>query len=220
VRLGAGYALALSPDGRQALALEAVSPAKVVLVPTGPGKPVAFEGGPIASVGAATWFPDGRRVLIEGNEAGRVVRCYVASTDGGVPGPVTPEGVVGEVVSPDGRFVVGLDANRLAYFRYPVDGGDPVAVPGLERGERPFQWSADGRSLFVFRPGELPARVFRVDLETGRRDLWREVMPPDAAGVDGIAVFRMTPDARGYAYSYIRVLSSLYLVEGLTVAGK
>jgi hypothetical protein len=25
----------------------------------------------------------------------------------------------------------------------------------------------------------------------------------------------LTPDARGYAYTYIRALSSLYLVEGL-----
>jgi RNA polymerase sigma factor (TIGR02999 family) len=109
----------------------------------------------------------------------------------------------------------GLGTGRSAYLRYPVEGGDALPVEGLSADEQPIRWSADGRALFVFRPGELPARVHRVDVETGKRELWRELMPPDPAGVDGVAWLKMTPDASLYAYGYIRVLNDLYLVEGL-----
>ena len=135
--------------------------------------------------------------------------------DGGAAVPVTPEGVVGRVVSPDGRFVLGLDRARGAYVRYPVEGGEALRVEGFSAGERPVEWSADGRSVFAFRLGELPARVYRVDIETGQRELWRELTPPDPAGVDGIGWLKVTPDGAAYVYGYIRVLSDLYLVEGL-----
>ena len=40
-------------------------------------------------------------------------------------------------------------------------------------------------------------------------------MPPDAAGVVEIVWIVLTPDAESYAYSYHRILSDLFLVEGL-----
>jgi serine/threonine protein kinase len=215
VRLGDGYALALSPDGRRALVLRPASPADLVLYPTGAGQPVPLDVRPIASVESAAWFPDGRTILIRGSESGRAVRSYAVSADGGAPVAVTPEGVIGWAVSPDGRDVLGFDDARAAYFRYPVDGGEPLPVDVLQAGEQPIRWSADGRAVYAFRPGELPVRVFRVDLETGERRLWRELMPPDPAGVDGVAYVKMTPDGTASAYSYIRVIDDLYLAEGL-----
>jgi len=90
-----------------------------------------------------------------------------------------------------------------------------VLVPGVETDEVPTGWSADARSLYVFRFGEIPAKVFELDLATGKRKLWRELVPPDAAGIDTIRGITLTPDARAYVYGYIRTLSDLYLVEGL-----
>jgi len=67
----------------------------------------------------------------------------------------------------------------------------------------------------VFRRGELPAKVFRVDIASGRRVLWKELMPSDSAGVVGLSTVVIPPDGRSYAYSYVRVLSDLYVVDGV-----
>ena len=98
---------------------------------------------------------------------------------------------------------------------YAFDGKEARELPGLENGDLPVQWSADGKSVYFRRAGELPAKVFRYDLATGARTLWKEIVPADRAGVIAISDFQMTPDATAYAYTCARVLSSdLYLVEG------
>ena len=61
----------------------------------------------------------------------------------------------------------------------------------------------------------MPMQVFKYDSASGRIELWKEVMPADAAGLAGASRFVVTPDARYYGYSYLRVLSYLQLVEGL-----
>ena len=58
-------------------------------------------------------------------------------------------------------------------------------------------------------------RVDRLDVATGRREPWKELAPADLAGVAGVTNIVLTPDARSYAYTYVRRLSNLYLVEGL-----
>ena len=61
---------------------------------------------------------------------------------------------------------------------------------------------------------ELPAKVFRFDIATGRKELWRTLMPADAAGIYSLDVLpRRGGDA--YVYSFNRILSDLYLVEGV-----
>ncbi|HEY3124983.1 MAG TPA: hypothetical protein VGK70_13100, partial [Thermoanaerobaculia bacterium] len=84
-----------------------------------------------------------------------------------------------------------------------------------EEGEVPTQWTADRRSLYVYRPVQDVARVFLLDVASGRRNLWRELSPFDAAGTSGILDIAITPDGKSYAYDYGQVLSDLYLVEGL-----
>ena len=62
--------------------------------------------------------------------------------------------------------------------------------------------------------GEIPARVEKVDVESGRATLWKELAPPDTAGV-ALRAVAMTPDAKYYAYSCQQYLATLYLVENL-----
>ena len=76
-------------------------------------------------------------------------------------------------------------------------------------------WTDGGRGLLVRAQGELPSRVYRLDVGTGRRELWKELMPSDPAGVLEILGVLCTPDTRFYAYTYARALTELYLVEGL-----
>ncbi len=219
VRLGEGSALALSPDGRWALTRLPHPTAPFVLLPTGTGEPKPLKRQEIGSSYPAAWFPDGKRILFAGKEAGRGVRFYVQSLEGGKPRPITPEGPAmgffsGVAISRDGRFVAAVGPNRKAAL-FPVDGGEPRPIPAIADEEVPLRWSGDGRSLYVSKFRELPARVFRIDLDTGRRVLWKELMPADPAGLEAIINILLTPDGKSYAYTYSRSLSDLYLVEGL-----
>ena len=115
-------------------------------------------------------------------------------------------------VSPDGKWIATTGDD--GHFLYPVDDGERRPLPGLELDEWPMQWSADGTSLYVRREGDLPMRILKVDVRTGRKETWKELMPPDRAGVVWMDPL-VTPDGRGYVYTYHRLLTDLYLAEGL-----
>jgi hypothetical protein len=85
----------------------------------------------------------------------------------------------------------------------------------VEPGERPDAWSADGRWLYVHRATDLPSRVFRVDVVSGRREMWKVLAPAEPAGAYLLGPIRITPDGSTYAYTVSRHISDLYLVEGL-----
>ena len=72
-----------------------------------------------------------------------------------------------------------------------------------------------GRYIIGAEKSEVPLKLYRYDTVTGERKPWKELVPADRAGVFNTTVFDITPDARWYAYSYVRDLSDLYLVEGL-----
>ncbi len=218
VLLGSGSAVALSPDGRWALSvLDPFGKTQLILLPTGPGQSRKLPADGMRYTRWGDWLPDGKRLIVAGAEAGRGPRLWVRDVEGGKARPVTPEGIrvyfMGNAVSPDGKLVTAVDAEGRAML-YPVEGGEPKPIPGIEAGEVPVRWSTN-TSLFVSRPGDLPAKVFRLDLATGRRELVRQLTPLDPAGVFSIDPILMTPDGKSYVYSYRRLLSDLYLVEGL-----
>jgi hypothetical protein len=58
--------------------------------------------------------------------------------------------------------------------------------------------------------------VFRVEIATGRRTVWKTLAPADPIGVeDHRERTVITPDARSYCYSYLRRLGDLFVVTGL-----
>ena len=200
---------------KEFLAVRPASNPQAVLYPTGAGEPRRLPAEGLNVQTGADWLPDGRRVLLTANEPGRGSRLYLQDLSGGKPRAISPEGyrAFGKAVSPDGKTVAVLGPDQRIYL-YPVEGGEPAAIPGLSAGESPAGWSVDGRSLYVYRQGELPAKVYLVEVATGRRQLWKMLMPSDSAGVSNITRVCPTPDGTSYAYAYIRTLSDLYLVEG------
>jgi len=78
-----------------------------------------------------------------------------------------------------------------------------------------MRWTADGTSIYISRAEGPKTVLSKVDVATGKRTIVREVKAADPAGVQGILRVYPTPDARYYAYSYVRVLSTLFEVEGV-----
>lgn len=220
IRLGEGTANSFSPDGKWVLARMTKSRNQLFLVPTGAGEPkqiqVPFD------LGQFWLFPDGRRLLINGVLPNGSPRLYSIDLQGKSYRQIAPDDVdtfIGEMpISPDGKFVAAQGgaiepAGPLQLF--PADGGAPQTVLGFEKDDVAVRWADDGRSLFVFKRNQLPAPVFRLDIATGRRTPWLELMPAEPAGVTRIRAIAMTPDGRSYAYSFMRELSDLYLIRGL-----
>ena len=56
-----------------------------------------------------------------------------------------------------------------------AENNSPVA--GFETGEEPISWAQDGRSLYVDRPGEMPVKVFRLEVPGGQRTLSKQPCP-------------------------------------------
>ena len=215
VRIGDGFGDALSPDGKWALTHAG---AKLVLLPTGSGmaRELKVDG---AFDPGAVWLPDSRRAILGGVTGKSGYQLHVVDTLDETAKAITPEGIWNGgtrpfAVSPDGLRVAGMSAERKIVL-YTIDGAQPpVTVTGVEPGEIPVLWSADG-GLLVYRPTELPANVVRVDLATGARTPWKTFTPADPAGVYRIAPVLVTPDGRGYAYNALRNLNDLYVGEGL-----
>ena len=72
----------------------------------------------------------------------------------------------------------------------------------------------DGRSLYV-SDGGVPLKISRIRLEDGHTEPWKEIRPGDAAGIARSGRVAISPTTGAYAYSFERVLSEPYLVEGL-----
>ncbi len=212
VHLGEGAAQGLSPDGKWALAVTYTAPTALVLLPTGPGQPRTLPKNGIEHQGAS-WFPDARRLMVVGSEPGHASRTYVQDLESGQARPITPEGSLGRAVSPDGGLVITQESDGKAAI-YPVDGGEPKPVPGLDQRDTIVRWAADGRALFVTRQGEIPTRIYRFDLATGKRAVWQEFVA-DRSGISRKPFVLLTPDGKTRVYTVTRYLTDLYLVQGL-----
>jgi Tol biopolymer transport system component len=214
-RLGEGLPLALSPDKQWVLATT-VAADRLLLVPTGIGQPKALPPGRVTSISPdARWLPDGRGFLFAGTEARRPSRVYLQAIDGGEPRPVTPEGVFGPIaVLPDGRGLVAKGTDGTCGM-YSLDGAGPRPLYGQSSGDVPLVASGDGEWLYVGNDRDQHGEIARIGLRSGRREAVRALRPPDPAGITSILRVVMTPDGRSYAYTFVRALSALYVIEGI-----
>ncbi len=62
--------------------------------------------------------------------------------------------------------------------------------------------------------------ISRASISTGAHTLVRSVSYTSQAGVRRSFGLRVTSDLKSYAYSYARLLSELYLVDGLASDGR
>ena len=215
VWLGDGIPTDLSPDGSWAVSFVTFpAPAQLWRLPTGTGQPRRLTSDSLIH-SWANIFPDGERVLFVGSEPGHARRLYVQRLSGGAPQPISPEGVdfSWHAISPDGTRVAAYGPDSIVTL-YPVIPGPAIRTP-LSAGDEPICWTADGQSLYVYHRGEIPTKIYRVNVKTGAKTLFRELVPADTTGLENLTRIQITPDERAFAYSSVVRLSTLYVATGL-----
>lgn len=215
VRLAKGAYPMLSPEGRRVAAVKMGNPRRLQILPTEAGEVLTLPDSGLEAIHRLRWFPDGRRLLVQAHRPGEGTRLFAVPLDGAPAEPLTPPGhqIFGQPISPDGRRIVtriGDQEDRI----WSLDEGRAHPILGLGPQERVVRWTPDGQGLWAVDLHEMPCSIHHLDLATGARRKLLQIAPDDLAGLT-VSNFLLTPDARGYAYAYRRVLSELYLYEGL-----
>ncbi len=214
VRLGEGAALKFSPDEKWALGVLPDSKAPLRIIPTGTGEPRDITHDNMDH-GSAAWLPDSKQVMFVGIQEGHAPRNYIVNIDTGEERPATPEGTRGTVLSPDGKHaVVSTSDGKLGVWT--VGTAEIQPIEGLEPNEQAFQWTGDGKALYITaRTSVHPRRIYVLDPVSGKRQLWKALAPADLTGVVAVAPPVIARDGRAYAYMYAKSLADLYVVEGV-----
>jgi len=218
VQLGEGTGGRLSPDKKWVLTQ---SGDHLVLLPTGAGSPVNLPKGTLERVGMGTWLADSKRIVFTGFLAKGQPRGYIQELPDGTPRAITPPDVVlsGRAAVRDEHTILG--SSKDGWMLYPLEGGDPRPFSAVAPTSVPIQWSDDGKFAYVTDgaggpPGPPGVEVFRVELATGRRSLWKTFVHQDPVGLERQRnAVLIAPDGRSYCYSYLRRLGNLFVLEGL-----
>src|SRR6185503_12065963 len=178
---------------------------RLVVMPTGAGesRPLPAEG--LTDFYWARWFPDGKRILIVASVAEAIPRSYIQTVETGKLEPIAEKGMLAVLPSPEGRRILIADPIG-SYLVWPLDGGKPVTLEKITTEDRPIQWSPDGKFLYLRRSKGMVLNIYRYNLATGERQLWKALAPRDPAGIIGVATGRgelaMTADGRAYVFTY------------------
>jgi tRNA A-37 threonylcarbamoyl transferase component Bud32/Tol biopolymer transport system component len=224
VELGTGTSMAISPDGKWVLAGTGAHREELELLPTGTGVSRKLPSRALDLVTRAFFFPDGKRIAFVGREASKPLRIWTQELAGGEPQPFSDEGTCTSAgPSPDGEWIAAFTHDKHAVL-LSTHGKPARPLPMLDEKDLPIAWSATG--LYVRRLDDverldgyvstgMPVKIDHVDLQSGARTHWRDLVPGEPAGrahVDNVAIAR---DGRAYAYAYGSFSSTLFLVEGL-----
>ena len=212
VQLGYGNRPSLSPDGKWVACIHHERDrSSLMLLPTGPGESqfpkidgMHFDG--------VEWFPDNKRILFTGSETGHQIRTWIYDLETNKTTPITPEGARGTRVSPDGKWFITVDPQKL--LMTPVGGGSSKTVIDLQPGESVARWSGDGTYLFLQQrePGSI--KISRLDVAAPRREPWLVMKVPEP-GAQFFGPLALSADGKASATTFQRDLANLFLVRGL-----
>jgi len=215
VRLtGGGYGTDLSPDGKWALVLLPDDPsARVQLVPVGAGQArmLHWDG---LQPRWAEWCPDGQHILLTASNSSHVEAVYLTDANGSAPKQLQPGTVPWGSVAPGSNSFVTFQNG--AWVVRSISDRSSKTIAGIQAGEFPIAWALDAKHLFVQAITASGLSIYKVDVESGQRELWRAVTPKDQVGLRPMNVSTaITPDGRWMAFTYRTQLGQLYRSDSL-----
>ena len=220
--LGPGLATAISPDGDWVATLDLNVPPNVVLLPTGVGKPVQLTSNGWEYTRSMHWMPDSSALVVSAVQPGHKPRVYLIDVKSKQMQPVLPEGIRGGLPSPDGKLLLGSDGDIRKTYNLKGEvvatvaqvGESSAKLPQLDAREAIDRWSADGKSLFIWNYSGVP-RLDRLEIATGKRIPMYSTIPPDSSGIVSFTYCRASADGKAHVCSAHRLLSDLFVVNGL-----
>jgi hypothetical protein len=212
--LGEGSTAKFSPDGLTAAAPVISRPPKVALHPIGTGESRRFTVGNLVSLRDVAWFPDGKHLMLVGSAESEAMRTYEMDLDGGKPQPIGPSDFRGISVAKDGMRIVGVKASGEAVI-FDMSTQKLQAIPGIAPAELIQGWTDDGQALLLTASTPWDAQIYRVEVGSGKRNLLQKFELEDKAGSSLNLRALYAESSKTYVYNARRILSNLYVVEGL-----
>lgn len=212
-RLGPGRAMALAPDGRSAITMQNNNYKALQVVPVGPGQVKVIDGHGI-SYQAVRYLPDGQSIVFVGREQDEPPRIYVQNLNGSepkrLPVDVQPYWLV---VSPDGKSIASRTTDGRLVIQA-LAGGQPrvVQTAGLVI---PIRWTTEPNEMYVFCVDSgVMNEISKVNLTTGECTPFHQIVPAEGDPSTKVSHVIMAADGKSVVYSYHRVFSELYVVNG------
>jgi eukaryotic-like serine/threonine-protein kinase len=210
---GGGFASNISPDGKWVLIVLPGDPAgRVQIVPVGAGQARVLHWDGL-QVRWADWFFDGKHILLTASQSGQTETLYVTDTDGSTP-KLLFLGQAGALVAPDGQSL--FDIRNGVWEIRSIDGKSAKTIPGLQTGDFPIAWADDGKHLFTQMLSATGLMIYKVNVDSGARELWQVVNPKEQIGLRPMAVpSAITPDGRWMIFTYKTQIGQLYRSDTL-----
>jgi eukaryotic-like serine/threonine-protein kinase len=209
VRIGGGrFGADLSKDGKWALLFRADDPGKrIQIVPVGPAQTsVLHWDGFQPNWGCC--FPDGERILFWANEGRQGPGSYITDRSGATPKFVSKDGWRWPVVSPDGRSMIVVREGNPELLT--IGESTPKAIPGVEADDSVSAWSEDPRHVYTQTASTAGLRIDRLDLDTGKREVWQVWKAKDPVGLMPWSTpAAITPDGSRMVFTQRKQLSTL-----------
>lgn len=220
--IGQGAGVALSFDGKWALAVDPVNIQHLRIIPTGMGEARTLTAPQGQQYVNATWMPDAKHLLVVATAPGHAPATYMQEIATGAARQITSEGKytagiddASVDVSPDGKYAITTDGENH-YWLQPLDKGEASEVKGLSEGDRPLQWHNDSQNIFFERQvGTDAVEIYNLDLATGESKLWTRFSPPDKAAMMAIRHPLITPDGAHVLCVAQRIYSTLFVARGI-----
>jgi len=152
--------------------------------------------------------------MLVGAKKGEALRTFELDLEAGKPEPLGPPEWQGEAVSKDGKRIGGKKSTGETAI-YEKDAKSLQIISSIHPDEAIQEWTADGRGFLVDWGTLDEARVFRVELATGKRTPLREVKLSNKAGSISKVELMATEDGKVYVYRVRRDCGTLYMAEGL-----
>jgi eukaryotic-like serine/threonine-protein kinase len=214
VALGPGAQPRFSPDGRIVAAPVLTRPPQVALTLIGAGESRRLALGEITTLKNVDWFPDGKHLMMTGATEAQPLRTYEMDLEGGSPQALGPADFMGFAVSRDGRRIAGRKASGEA-VTFDRETQKVQVILNIEPEEVIQKWMEDGQALLVYSSTPWEARIYRVEVATGKRTLLQIIEPIEKAGSRLPLRPAYAERSKTYVYSAERRLGTLYAVEGL-----
>jgi WD40 repeat protein len=170
------------------------------------------------AIAGQSFFPDGKHLLASGIEEGHGARDYLIDAKTGDSKPLTPEGITGTNISPDGQFAImqGPDGNGGIWN---MNSGGLRPIPGLDPKYYVASWGPDSTTLYVSpnasQQSASGAKVYKLNINTGKMEYWKTFGANASPGTTAVSSPRFSDKGDAYAYVHVQVLSQVYVAKGL-----